>query len=219
MAFGAILIVGLDVIAARDEADSFWYLRRRTISHHALGLQRWVFDSAVVLLAAGSLAVLAALLAAGIARKRSAAAYALAAWCAGLLLVALFQKHDWSVGPSLGGYVHWAGTLLAFLSLPAAAILLARPWLWHGPWRVTAWSSLVLGVTALLCFLPVVFAIAVHLTIGTSWWQVVPLGLVERVLAIVEVVAVLVMGRWARSAACSPAIPLGSVTVDRGISR
>jgi hypothetical protein len=32
---------------------------------------------------------------------------------------------------------------------------------------------------------------------GVPWWQLVPLGLVERGLAITAVVTVVVLGRWA----------------------
>ena len=41
---------------------------------------------------------------------------------------------------------------------------------------------------------------------GVPWWQFVPLGLVERGLAVTEVVAVVVMGAWAWRAAAAGAV-------------
>lgn len=56
---------------------------RRTISQYALLSNGWVFDAATLLLAAGSLAVLAALRCAGLVRWN--AALALLLWVAGLV--------------------------------------------------------------------------------------------------------------------------------------
>ncbi len=82
-----------------------------------------------MLLAAGSAAIGVALVRAGVFRARSGAAVALALWVAGLVGVVLFEKHNWSAGPSISGDVHRAASLLAFLSLPVAAVLAGRPWL------------------------------------------------------------------------------------------
>lgn len=188
MAAAAILGY-LEVEAASNGMD----LTRRTISHHALADNGWAFDLAVVLLAAGSLGIVVSLMARGIVRRGSGASIAFVLWTAGLALVAIFTKHDWSVGPSASGYVHWAGTLIAFLSLPVALILTGRRMLVHVRWRAHARLCVGLGVLSLLWFLPIVGAIGLHLTVGTPWWQAVPLGLVERFLAGTELLAMLVV--------------------------
>lgn len=196
---GVVAILVLDLLAAREAATQT-YLFRRTISHHALGERWWLFALAVLLLAAGSLAVFHALHAGGLTRYRSAAGVALSLWSVGLLMVALFEKHDWSMGPSPSGYIHWAGSLLAFVSLPVGAMLMARPWLHDGRWRWTARLTFWSGCASLACFLPIVLAVSIHLVDGTPWWRVVPLGLVERLLAVAEVTVVLIMSWWALSA-------------------
>ena len=96
---------------------------RRTLSQYALLANGWAFDAAVLLLAAGSAAVLLALIRAEILPARSGAAVALGLWVAGLVGVVVFEKHNWSAGPSISGDVHRAASLLAFLSLPVAAVL------------------------------------------------------------------------------------------------
>jgi hypothetical protein len=57
---------------------------------------------------------------------------ALMLWVAGLVGVVLFVKHDWAAGPSLYGDIHRAASFVAFLSLPAGALLAAAPWLGVG---------------------------------------------------------------------------------------
>ena len=170
---------------------------RRTISEYALVPGGWVFDAAVVALALGSAAVLGALVSAGLTRARSAPALLLGLWCLGLLLVVAFEKTNWSIGPSVSGYIHRYASLAAFLALPSGAILLARRWRTDPrdrPFRrtVTGFSAL-----ALVSFLPIVVAIAARGVIGVPWWRAVPLGLLERVLSLSEVVVVVVLGAWA----------------------
>ncbi|MEU6152769.1 DUF998 domain-containing protein [Actinosynnema sp. NPDC047251] len=170
---------------------------RRTISEYALGPQRWVFDTAVLLLAAGSVAILAVLVRGGLARWRSPGALALLAWSAGLALVVVFPKHDWSVGPSASGTVHRVASLVAFLSLPFAVALLARPWRRDAVWGGHARWAFRFGLLSALAFTPILYAVLVNVVVGTAWWRVLTLGYVERLLVVVEVVAVLVLGRWA----------------------
>jgi hypothetical membrane protein len=170
---------------------------RRTISEYALGPQRWVFDTAVLLLVAGSVAVLAVLVRRGMARWNSVGAVAFAAWAVGLTLVVIFPKNDWAIGPSLSGSIHRFGSMTAFIALPIAAMLLARPWLRDPAWRTHARWTFGFGVLSALAFTPILYAIAVNAVVGTSWWRVIPLGYVERLLVLTEVVAVLVAAVWA----------------------
>lgn len=170
---------------------------RRTISEYALVPGGWVFDVAVAGLALGSAGVLAALVAARLTRPLSAPSVLLGAWCVGLLLVVGFEKTNWSIGPSFSGYVHRYSSLVAFLALPLGALLLARrhrqdptarPWL-RGV-RLGSWL-------ALASFLPIVGAIAARGVAGVPWWRAVPLGLLERGLALAEVLVVALLAAWA----------------------
>ncbi len=166
---------------------------RRTISEYALGDHAWVFNMAVLLVVAGSIATSMALARVRLLRPASLASVALAVWCAGLAGVVVFPKHNWAVGPSMSGEVHRGLSLAAFVSLPVAAILVG----WAG--RRSWWgrSSVLLGVVSLLAFSPIPIAYLVEPYSGVRWWRAIPLGLVERGLALSEVVAVLGLALWA----------------------
>jgi Protein of unknown function (DUF998) len=112
---------------------------RRTISQYALGPWRVLFDAGVLAVAAGSAAVLAGLVGAGLARWRGTAAGLLAAWSGCLAVVVAFEKIDWTVGLTPTGYMHRYASLLALFCLPAA-LALGRPWRGHPRW------SLVMGL-------------------------------------------------------------------------
>jgi hypothetical protein len=170
---------------------------RRTISEYALLPGGWLFDVAVVGLALGSAGVIAALVAARLTPARSLPVVLLGAWCAGLLLVVAFEKTNWSIGPSVSGYIHRYASLVAFIALPLGALLLARRHR-HDP----AARPFRLGVRvgswlALASFLPIVGAIALRGITGVPWWRAVPLGLLERGLALAEVLVVALLGAWA----------------------
>ncbi|WP_336208034.1 DUF998 domain-containing protein [Nonomuraea sp. LPB2021202275-12-8] len=186
---GVTVIIGLD-LAALDEMDPF----RRTISEHGLREGGWLFGLGVALLAAGSAAIGVSL-----ARRRLAGivgTLALMAWSAGLLVTAYFPKHDWSVGPSLSGSIHRAGSVVAFLSLPLAALIIARPWrrVERGAASLAAFAF---GLLSVLFVLGMAALVTVGARSGLSWWQVMPLGLVERGLAAIEVAALTALGVWA----------------------
>lgn len=168
---------------------------RRTISEYALMPNGWMFDLATLLLAAGSLGVLVALWGAGLVRRGGAAGVLL--WVLGLAGVVWFEKHDWSVGPSMSGDIHRVASLVAFLSLPMGALLAAGPWLRRGDTRVEARLVMAGGVVSLLCFTPILWALVSARWTGVRWWQAIPLGGVERLLGLAEVATVLLLAWWA----------------------
>jgi hypothetical protein len=159
--------------------------RTRTLSQYALLENGWTFDVATLLLAAGSAAVLAALIRAARIGPRSGTAAGVALWIAGLVGVVLFEKHDWTAGPSMNGDIHRVASLLAFLSLPVGALL-------------TRSRAIVLaGLVSLLCFSPILWALAAQTWTGERWWRAIPLGTVERALCASEVITLLLMAAWA----------------------
>ena len=115
----------------------------------------------------------------------------------------LFPKHNWSVGPSANGDIHRVASLVAFLSLPVAALLLGRAWLRHPRWRVPARTALCFGMLSLLFFSPIAIAILVEPFTGVRWWRAIPLGAVERLLALSEVATVFVLGWWSAGSLAS----------------
>ncbi|SEK40862.1 DUF998 domain-containing protein [Nonomuraea pusilla] len=187
---GVAVIVGLEV-ASLGEMN----LLRRTISEHGLGPGGWIFTVGVALLAVGSAAIGVSL-----ARKRLAGVaglVALTGWSVGLLMTAVFHKHDWSVGPSLSGNIHRAGSLVAFLCLPLAVLIISAPWRGRRPGRRrSATVAFALGVCSAAWVAGIVTAVLVGADSGLPWYRVVPLGLVERGLAVTEVAALLALGVW-----------------------
>jgi hypothetical protein len=195
-ALAVVLVLGLTL--GVDQVDPV----QRTISEYGLlAAYAPVFDAGVLAFVAAVLGALVALVRSGILRPRSVGAIGLVLGALGLVAVVVFEKTNWSVGPSVGGYVHRYASLVAFLALPVAAIAAARG---HrgAPARWARW----LGVASLLWFVPILGAIALGPVTGLPWWQAVPLGLVERGLALTEVLAVVALAWWgARSAAPVPA--------------
>lgn len=193
----SVVLVGLlHVVVGPDQVDPV----RRTISEYALGEYRLLFDAGVLALAVGSAVVLAALIGAGLLRALSTASLLLATWSVALVVVVVFQKIDWSVGPTLGGYVHRYASLLAFLSLPLAALLLAARWRRDPRWRRHASTTGSLSLVSLAWLTPILAGFALRPLTGIPWWRIVPLGLVERGLAVTEVALVLTLALWALSA-------------------
>jgi Protein of unknown function (DUF998) len=195
VAAGIVVVLALHLLAPENDPV------RRTLSQYALGPWKPAFDAGVLAVAAGSIAVLAGLVRTGLARWRGAAAVLLAAWCACLVVVVVFEKIDWSVGPTPTGYLHRYASLVAFACLPAAALALGRAWRGDARWsRFAAWMR-GLGIVALAWLAPLLLGFALRPLTGVPWWRFVPLGLFERGLALTEVAAVLVMGLWAARAA------------------
>lgn len=161
-------------------------------------------DAGVLGLAAGSALVLLALVRAGLVRPASAGGVLLALWVLSLVVAVAFEKTDWSVGPSPGGYVHRYASLAAFASLPVAALAVGARWRREPLWRRPAAAACWLGACALLWLGTILLGVVLRPFTGVPWWRFVALGLVERGLAATEVAAVVVLGVWAWRAARGP---------------
>src|SRR5688572_3833289 len=145
----AVLLLGLlHVVPPTSEISPY----RRTISQYALTEAATVFNAGVLLLAAGSILTMIAVVGAGLLPARSGGVLALLLWSVALAAVVYFPKHNWAVGPSTDGTVHRVASVVAFLSLPVGALLIGRSWWSHGRWRVPARWTWGLGLWSLLCF-------------------------------------------------------------------
>ena len=204
-ALTAVVLVGaLHMLPATAGIDPV----RRTISEYALSGAGWVFNVGVLALAIGSLAIAAGLVLAGLARAGSIGSALVVVWSAALLVIVAFPKHNWAVGPSTNGQIHRAASIVAFLALPVAVLLLTRrtrrthkirrarrsAGAARQPEPVPARVACWLGVMSLAWFVPILGAILLAPWTRTPWWQAIPLGLVERGLVISEVLAVIVLG-------------------------
>jgi hypothetical protein len=186
----AVVLVGLLHIIDAGQVDPV----RRTISEYALRDHGWMFDAGVLALAAGSVAVLVALVRAGLMRWPSFAAVGMLVWVAGLVAVVAFEKTNWSVGPSLGGMIHRYASLVAFLALPVATLAATRGR------DGTAWPRW-LAITALAWLGAILSGVVLRPLSGVPWWQFLPLGIMERGLALTEVAVVVALAFWAQSRA------------------
>ncbi|GGF98354.1 hypothetical protein GCM10007304_10450 [Rhodococcoides trifolii] len=191
------MVGGLDVRNALASADEL----RRTISQYGLGPDRWIFNLGVLALAVGSVLVLAPLVRRGITTWRSGASIAMWLWAIGLVVVVAVPKQDWSQPQSIGGDIHRLASVVAFVALPFAAILLSRRWRRDEMWGRYAQWTFGLGIASAVAFLPLIYSIVGSIVTGTPWYRLITLGWVERVLVVVEVLAVIAIGVWAVVAA------------------
>ncbi|AEA27720.1 hypothetical protein Psed_5592 [Pseudonocardia dioxanivorans CB1190] len=201
----AIVLVGALHVVSAGRVDPV----RRTISEYALGPDAWLFDVGVIALAVGSLAVLVALARTRVLGPLSGATVMLAVWVLGMVTVVVFEKTNWAVGPSVGGYIHRYASLVAFLALPIGGLLVARGQRGRSEsFAARVWTR-VLALASLGWFLPILWGFALRPITGRSWWNTIPLGLVERGLALTEVLLVATLAVWAARAAGLPAKAVG----------
>ena len=95
-------------------------------------------------------------------------------------------------------------SLVAFLSLPLGALLVTVMWRRERRWRGSVWLTAIPALAALAFFSVIVGAYLLTPYTGLPWWDVIPLGFVERGLATFEVLTVLALGRWAWRASSTP---------------
>lgn len=197
-ALAVVVVVGaMHLLAPWSRHDPV----RRTISEYAVGPGGWLFDVAVLGLVMATVAVVAALSVRGLVP--TAAVVLFGVWCVGLVLVVVFEKTNWSVGPSLSGSIHRYASLAAFFALPAAGLLTARG---HRDEAWARWTT-AFSLVALASFLPIIGAIALNPVLATPWYRAVPLGLIERVLSLAEVLVVVTLGfRAARDESREPSL-------------
>ncbi|WIV55741.1 DUF998 domain-containing protein [Amycolatopsis nalaikhensis] len=183
LVLGAALVLLLQVIPPTDEISA----TRRTISEYGLSDHKWVFDLAVVLVALGSAAGLAVL---GRQRRLPVPAAILGTlWTVGLLVIVAFPKPDWATvsRADFGGTLHRIASVVAFVALPLAVMVAARTAFPGSPGR--RWLATLLAIASLGWFAVILGAVVVAAVDGGRWWTLIPLGLVERGMALTELVA------------------------------
>jgi hypothetical protein len=187
LVLGTVLMLALHVLPPTNEINPY----RRTISEYALGHGKWVFDLAVLLIAVGSALCFVALVRHRPVRPYSGPVVLGALWTVSLLVVVVFTKTDWTVGPSIGGTVHRYASVVGFVSLPLAVLLVARTVFPDRPaWRFAARAF---GAVSLGWFGLIVLGV-VRMAAGYGpWWLFVPLGLVERAMALTAIAAMLTL--------------------------
>ncbi len=183
LALGAVLMLLLQLVPPTDEISATW----RTISEYGRSDHKWVFDLAIVLVAAGSAIAFAVLRLQG--RLPVLAAVLGAFWTAGLLVIVAFPKTDWTnaAATGAGGTLHRIASVVAFVCLPLAVLVSARAAFPDSPRR--RFVARALAVASLAWFAVILGAVAVAALTDQRWWLLIPLGLVERGMALTELVA------------------------------
>ncbi|MDQ3790691.1 MAG: DUF998 domain-containing protein [Actinomycetota bacterium] len=184
---GIVLMLSLHVVPPTNEIN----VVRRTLSEYALGPNKWVFDLAVLLIALGSALGFAAMVRHRRVRPYSGAVVLGALWTVSLLVIVAFTKTDWTVGPSIGGTIHRYASVVGFVSLPLAVLLVAHkvfPDRSSWRWAARGFAAVSLGWFGLI----LVGVVRMGMGYG-PWWRFVPLGLVERAMALTAVAAILVL--------------------------
>jgi hypothetical protein len=187
LVLGTALMLSLHVLPPTNEINPV----RRTISEYALGPGKWVFDLAVLLVALGSALGFVALVRHRGVRPYSGPVVLGALWTVSLLVVVVFTKTDWTVGPSIGGTIHRYASVVGFVSLPLAVLMVAHKAFPDRPaWR---WAARGFGAVSLAWFGLILVGVARMAAGYGPWWRFVPLGLVERAMAFAAVAAILTL--------------------------
>jgi hypothetical protein len=187
LVLGSVLMLALHVVPPTNEIS----VVRRTLSEYALGPNKWLFDVAVLLVAFGSALGFAAMVRHRQVRPYSGAVVLGALWTVSLLVIVAFTKTDWTVGPSLGGMIHRYASVVGFVSLPLAVLLVAhKVFPDRSTWR---WAARGFAAVSLAWFGLILVGV-VRMGMGYGpWWRFVPLGLVERAVALSAVAAILTL--------------------------
>ncbi|MFF5173126.1 DUF998 domain-containing protein [Micromonospora sp. NPDC000089] len=162
---------------------------RDTLSDYALTPGGWLFDLAVLTLAAGSALLLAPFAGpAGWPPGRSRAVRAaFAAWCLGLALLVMFPRDPVGAATTAGGDIHRWAAVAALCGLPSGALLAAV----RHPARCAA-AVVVAATCCLAALLPFVTAYLVGSPLRPA------VGLLERLVSLGEVVVLLLTARLCR---------------------
>ncbi|WP_328605994.1 DUF998 domain-containing protein [Amycolatopsis sp. NBC_00345] len=206
IAWGMFTITVLHVISSRDPV--YDTLSSYIITDRGQGM----LGASVLSLAIGSLAVLGTLVAAGVPLPRTTRVL-LTLWSLGLATAAVFPASYPQNPNPLSGDIHMYSCLVAFTSLPGAAITLLDP-LRDSPHRATVVRWLRLGVVVLALF-GLSFLFVRLDEAGIAPFHVLadalPIGVTQRLMLVSDVVLLLGLVRIAvrtdaaRATALAPA--------------
>lgn len=197
------LVVVLQVIEPAGDAV------HGMISELVFGPAPWLFDTAVLLLVAGAVAVRAALTTAGLLSRYGGL---LTVSAAAMTAIAVFPTCHCTAQVTTSGLVHAVASGVAFTSLPLAVLRLAAR---HtGSWaRVAAWARRI-ARACLCCLAPMALIMAPFVL---SVRIPLPFGLIQRAACLLVVALVLLLAAWAWSAAGRPHGPGGATDDHREV--
>ena len=197
----AIVGIGLAVVISIDlhlrlsaQVSPIW----QTLSEYVYGTLGHtsaapLFSAMCLALSLGSVALLA-----GIAKAHrpgtAIVCVLLGVWCTGMLVCGLVRVDPEGQARSLSGQVHNIAALIAFVALPAAALVLTRRGRERCPWEPRRTTIRRLAVASFASVAVVLGGFVLTLIVGPEH-QEVTLGLFERLLFTVDVALLLTMVR------------------------
>ncbi len=204
LAAGAALVILLAFIPPTNDISVI----RQTISQYGLSDNKGVFNVAVLLVAAGSVLILGTLRQQR--RLPTAATVFGAGWVLGLLVIVAVPKANWALvsGFNAGGTLHRAASVVAFVCLPIAVLAAARAAFPCSAGRRSAVR--VLAIAALAWFGVILGAVVIAAVADERWWQLIPLGLVERGMALTGLIALVTLAVPTRVIRTAPPVPVRS---------
>ncbi len=180
------LAASLVGFAVADLVNPDWSPVEAMISHYVHAPRGgWLIPAGVLVMAAAS-ATLVPLLAAHTRGGRAGLAL-LGAWTAALAVAGVFPTDPpghWDQPPTTAGILHGVAGLLAFATLPAAAVVLSRVWRRDPRWRPVAGALAVtaaVSVGAFALFMITFVDVQGGPSLAVGPWATVT-GLAERVM-------------------------------------
>lgn len=170
------------------------------LSDYALVPDAWVFHLSLIVVSGGSAALWLALARHHVLRGWLVSA-GMAAWCAGLVCVALFTKDHVQGNATVTGGMHLYVTAIACGSLPLVCMIIGWRHRRHRNWGRYARAVFVLAVANVPCVLPFLIAFLLNRITGTESFSGPATGLIERIMGVLDICVLVVFGLWARRAA------------------
>ncbi|GAB3411347.1 DUF998 domain-containing protein [Flindersiella endophytica] len=167
----------------------------KMLSDYAYHPGGWLFTTAIMLAAYASGVMTVALVRSGLARHPVQATL-FGLWSVCLLVIAVVQQDPSGSAPTLGGDIHRTAVLVGFLSLPIAALAVARTHRVRAGCAAMARAVRIaaLGVLGSLTTFMTVYGV-LRLS-GRRLSDVLPLGLIERQALVSALVLLLLLGLW-----------------------
>lgn len=179
------------------------------LSDYGLVRGWWLWDLSLVATSVGSLAVLVAMRRQAIL-ARGAAMSCMGLWCGCVLLVAAFTKDPQGGAVTLTGKIHLYATALSCASLPIAGLALGRQHHARPGWQSFARWARWLAAASIPLFLPFILPFAGTVLLGSRALPSLPTGLIERLMAVLDLAVLVTFALWSWHATRNPAVPARS---------
>lgn len=194
VALATVMVVGLHLLPGWGGVNPITGM----LSDYGVRPDGWVFDTALDVLSLGSVAVLVKMAIHGVVRGR-ATFVLMIGWCVCLVGIASFTKDPNIGAQSLRGAIHLYATAAACVCLPVAGMVMGWQHRRDPAWRRWAWTTQVLALVSIPCFLPFVVSFFV-IRMTHSPGLDVPTGLVERLMGGLDVIILVVLALWSHRA-------------------